>query len=87
MLIHKALRNSCLTGHAVTCDTVEYTVNDIQKTTDSRLNMAFNGRPPSLFQQYACFRILHASPQEFEAFHQSINALWTVTQLLMIRYG
>lgn len=81
MLIHKALRNSCLTGHAVTCDTVEYTVNDIQKTTDSLRNMAFNGRPPSLFQQYACSRILHASPQEFEAFHQSINALWTVTQL------
>lgn len=48
---------------------------------DDQLNFAFNGRPPSLFQQYACHRILHASKEEFDTFSRCMDALWAITQL------
>ena len=48
---------------------------------DSQLSMAFNGNVPSLFQQYAFHRVLHASPAEFDAFGRCLDALWSITQL------
>lgn len=48
---------------------------------EEQLNLAFNGRPPSLFQQYACHRILHASKEEFATFGRCMDALWSITQL------
>lgn len=48
---------------------------------DDQLNVAFNGRPPSLFQQYACHRVLHASKEEHDIFSRYMDALWAITQL------
>lgn len=48
---------------------------------DSQLNLAFNSRPSSLFQQYASHRILHASKEEFDVFSRYMDALWAITQL------
>lgn len=48
---------------------------------DERLQFAYNGRPPLLYQQYANYRVLHASQEEYAVFQECLDLLWRITQL------
>lgn len=48
---------------------------------DNRLNLAYNGRPPMIYQQYSLLRIIHATTEEQEVFRMSLELMWRVNQL------